>query len=1186
MLDEYQMDPAFNKDLVFAYQPPPEIDAAKLPILIENWLEDLQEIICEADSRLPKNIFDKLFRKTSEYRIKPLLKQLELIYHRLQGNLDAELGKLSRGKRQAIISKLTEEIIHCSEGFHNRVNIIVDSFLKPRNLAELLYTVRKELVEEVAATLTNEVHAWNRVSVIAANDGLGVKANFPDDPYSGALSATSIRRALQQTFYKKFTPFHLPCLLTTAFKEFIPELESEKNNEHGICLQTQKKITTLIRRFLPNHINEKHNDLNNWKNYFKILRDKKNSLIFSFVNLDWEKIYKSFYSALSEQKYFINPQKNTLMDYAYDNLFITKNSNEGPNGLISRLFKEEKYSDLLEQLVELNTRFPNYYQKVGKNRVFTTNCLAFIDYLTRQLKISSGYSAEVMQGFQLIIRLDLRRKNFIIEKIANTFLLKNQAGFNIFMLAAQYNPTLADDILVFLKTNGKIIDAALIEKMFLMKNQDNSNVLMIAASKQTEAIVSILNFLTTHIGRFANDTLRMLFTQQQKDSYTAVTLTARDHPDRVRNILSFITDHIKIDGETLRKLLFSENLNGACTALMIATKNQSDATLSILKFIYENINKFDPEILRKIFLEKDQDGFTILMLAARYQPKALKSLFTFINDFDEFFPTENLPALFLEKNPENNNCLMLAAEFQPISVATILNFITGKIESFKPHLIEILFTENKKGYNSLTLTRHHPEAMASLINFIIAVIPLTLAEIFLKKYALEFTILMLTTRDQPKSSKLILDIIDEGPTPFADENVIQLIFDVNALKYNSLMLAARNQPESLEYLLNFIQKKANIFFPTLIKELLLAHDKNKISTLMIAARYQPEAVKFILNFIQKQPEILLPNFLNEFLLAHDEHRVNALMTAATYQISVVKLLLDFLAKNIKHFTKDEIHNFIFKDIHDKDAANAIFFGGRYNFRKTVMSVTAQLKDPAAINVLLRFVDDHIELLGMQSLAHLLTEKDNQDNYVFRPACSRYLSTMKKVLDFLADSTNSQDLAPIQDLSAYFIFEQFAKWQIKTDDDHSLLNKVILNCSALLLIHFNKDYFSEQPNNLKIVTDKLFNCYLDELEDRKAKKVTYTTKFSFFKWRYSTAQKLEAAQSLEKVLATKDVDKGPALQRLKDNYPAISASRLGNLFAAYQEINKFKASDTEACEFELTNDAVHSKSALLARKLLI
>jgi hypothetical protein len=1176
MLDEYQMDPAFNKDLVFAYQPPPEIDAAKLPILIENWLEDLQEIICEADSRLPKNIFDKLFRKTSEYRIKPLLKQLELIYHRLQGNLDAELGKLSRDKRQAIISKLTEEIIHCSEGFHNRVNIIVDSFLKPRNLAELLYTVRKELVEEVAATLTNEVHAWNRVSVIAANDGLGVKANFPDDPYSGALSATSIRRALQQTFYKKFTPFHLPCLLTNAFKEFIPELESEKNNEHGICLQTQKKITTLIRRFLPKYINEKPDDPNNWKNYFKVFRNKKDSLIFSFVNLDWEKIYRSFYSALSEQKYFINPQKNTLMGYAYDNLFITKNSSDGPNRFISRLFKEEKYSDLLEQLVELNTRFPNYYQKVSKNKVFTNNCLVFIDYLTRQLKISSEYSAEVMQGFQLIIRLDLRRKNFIIEKIANTFLLKNQAGFNLFMLAAQYNPTLADDILVFLKTNGKIIDAALIEKMFLMKNKDNSNVLMIAASKQAEAIVSILNFLTTHIGRFANDTLRMLFTQQQKDSYGAVTLTARDHPDRVKNILSFITDHIKIDGEILRKLLFSENSNGACTALMVATKNQSDATFSILKFISENIKKFDPEILRKIFLEKDQDDFTILMLAARYQPKALRFLLTFINDFDEFFPVENLPTLFLEKNPENNNCLMLAAEFQPISVSTILNFITNKIENFKPYLVEILFAKNKKGYNSLMLTRHHPEAMASLINFINAqpktVISLTLEEIFLEKHDLGFTILMLTARDRAKSLKLILDFIDKKPTLFAGENVVKLIFDLNELKYNSLMLAARNQCDGVGYILNFIQSHTDVFSPTLIKKLLLAHDIKKISTLMIAARYQPEAAKFILNFIQKQPEIFLPSFLNEFLLAHDEYGVNALMTAATYQINVVKLLLDFLASNIKHFTNDEIYKFVFKDIHDKDAANAIFFGGRYNFRKSIMSVTAQLKDPAAISVLLRFVDDHIQLLGMQILAKLLTEKDNQDNYVFRSACSRYISTMKKVLNFLADSTNSQDLAPIQDLSAYFIFEQFSRWQIKTDHDHNLLNKVILNCSALLLIYFNKDYFSEQPNNLKIVTDKLFSCYLNELIDRRAKKVTYTTKFSFFKWRYSTAQKLEAAQSLEKVLATKDVDKGPALQRLKASYPAISTSRLGNLFAAYQEIDKLKANDV--C-VDVKNDAMHS-----------
>ncbi|MFZ0219702.1 MAG: hypothetical protein WAL30_05815, partial [Candidatus Aquirickettsiella sp.] len=668
MLDEYQINPAFDKNLVFAYQPPPEINIAKLPVLADDWLENLQKIICQSERKLPNNIFHKHLSDASYYRAKKILSnQLQLIYHRLQGNLDTELGKLSEDNRQALINKLTEEIIHCTEGFHNRVNIIVDSFHKPRNLAELLCTVRKDLIEEVADALTDEVHAWNRISVIAASDGLGVKANFPDDHYSGALSETTIRRALQQIFYKKFTPFNLPSLLITAFMEFIPELEIEKNNKDGLSMGMREKITRLIKRFLPAYINNISNDPNNWQKYFKIYRNKENPLIFSFVNIDWEKMYRSFFYALSDQKYFEKPQKKTLLDSAYYNLFLTKTSTHPPAEIISKLIQEEKYSELLEQLVELKARFPNHYQQVSKNKVFIKNSLGFMDYLTRQLKISNDYSIETMQGFQLLVCLDLSRKNFIIEKIADTLLLKNRAGFNPLMLGALNNPALVKDILAFLKRYETIIthhnpeipkkiflmknkenfnalmiaamhqpdaveillafigkhiqdlDNSLLQEFFLERQANNYNVLMLAASKQAEAIVTILNFLTTHIGSFANDTLRNLFTQQQKDSYTAVTLTARDHPDRLKNILSFITKYIKIDRESLRKLLFIESSSGTCPALMLSIKNQVDATYSILKFMTENIESFDSEILDKIFLEKDQDGFTILMLAARYQ---------------------------------------------------------------------------------------------------------------------------------------------------------------------------------------------------------------------------------------------------------------------------------------------------------------------------------------------------------------------------------------------------------------------------------------------------------------------------------------------------------------------------------------------------------------------------------------
>lgn len=1143
MLDGYQMDPAFNKNLVFAYQPPPVINTSTLPTLAENWLDDLQKIIYAADDKLPKNCFDVHLGKASNYRAKEsLLEQLQLIYHRLQGNLDAELGELSPDNRQVIMSILTDEIDLCSGGFHNRANIIIDLFHKPRNLAELLYTVRKKIVKEVAYFLSrnekidtiNRVHVWNQVTIVAEKSGLGTKANHHNDVHSRVLSEDSIKKTLNSAFFnKRFTPFHLPCLLTDALIELIPELIIERNEEKGICLQTQKKIRYMIKRFLPNYINEKPNSPNHWENYFIKSYDPKNSSIFSFVNLNLEKLYVSFYHDLHDQNYFEKPQIHTLLDSALNNLFIEKKQFRAPTDVISKLFKEENYSDLLMQLAELNSKFPNYYQRISKNKVFTKNCLALIDYLMLQLKISKGYSEEIMQGFHLIIRLDLRRKNFIIEKIADAFLVKNQNGFNLLMLGALNNLDLVKDILAFVKTHETIINSEIAEKMLLMKNSDHCNALMIATNKQAEAIITILSFLTTHISRFTNDTLRKLFTQQQKkDNYTAVTLTAYNHPDLLNNILAFITNYITIDGKTLRKLLFPEHSNGACTALMLALKNQADTTFSILKFISENIKSFDPEVLRKMFLEKDQNGFTILMLAVRYHPRALSILLILLNEHKVLFPAEYLTTLFLAQNSQNYNFLMLAAEYQPQFIPHILQFINNKRKIFNPCLVKILFDKNQKGYNSLMLSRHHPEAMASIISFINAqpksAIPLTLEKIFLEKNNSGLTFFMLLAKDKPQSLKLVLEFIKNHLKLFTKENLLRLILEKSEQEYNSLMLAARNQYNAAVY---------------------------------------------ILDFIQKNPKIFSSTFLNQLLLAHDQNKCNMLMIAATHQANVVEPLLTFLADNIGLISTDTVKEFVFKKIHDKQAANAIFFGGRYDYYKSVLSVTSQLEDQTPVNALLKFTDEYIELLGIQVFIDLLKEKDIQDNYIFRPACSRYPLPMKKVLNFLADSVNSADLIPIQDLSAYFIFEQFSRWSIETAADQALFDKIIVNCSALLLIYFNKNYFTEKPNNLKIVTDKLFRCYLNELEDRKIKNMPYTTKFSFFKWRYSTAQKLEAAQALEKALDTKDFVNGVDLGKLKLQYPALSASRLGNLFAAYQEIDLLEPKNV--FESDLENDAICS-----------
>lgn len=1125
----YKIDPAFNKDLVLAYQPPPVIDSSNLPTLSKHWLDDLQKIICAADSRLLPNCLTKHLGSASDYQAKSLLReQLQLIYHRLQGHLDFKLGELSPDNHQALICKLTEEINSCSGGFHNRVNIIVDSFQQPRNLDELLYMVRKRLVENVATYLSNEVHAWNRFSVVAAADGLGIKANLSDDIHSGNLAHSRIRQALQKMFASYFTPFFLPTLLITAFKELIPDLEVEKQSENGLSFETQEHIKSLIKQFLPEFINENSKsfkDPNHWKNYFEVETYEENPFIFKFVDINCEKLYQAFYYTLLNNNYFTTPKINTLLENAYYNLFLNKDDKfHSPEPIISKLFYEHQYYSLLTQLVELKAKYPIFYQEkidnprnIKINELFVKNCLAFTQFLTHQLAISEHYSKEITQGFQLILHLSLPRKVFIIQQIARSLLVTNKANFNLLMLGALNDLELVKAIFNFLKKNEVYLSPEIAEKMLLMKNSDHCNALMIAANKQKEAIITILGFLKNYIGRFANDTLYKLFTQQQKeDSYTALTLAARDNPDLLSNILGFFTENIRLDSEIFRKLLFPEDSNGACTALMLAIKNQADSSLSILMYISKNIKSFDNEVLKKMFLEKDENGFNILMLAAQYHPGSLTALLRLLER--KLFTEEFLISLFLEKNSKKYNFLMLAAEYQPETIATILKFISKKESTFNSHLINLLFDKNPQGYNSLMLSRYYSPAMMSIIDFVNTLpkpgIPLKFPEIFSIKNVAGLNLLMLLAKDSPQSLNLLFEFIERNSDYFTEEDLLNLFQHKSLLGYNCLMLAVRNQMDTTEAILNFILKK---------------------------------------------PKVFSPQFIDQYIAAQDNNRANALMIAAIYQPKAVGLLLDFLTMNIAPkgpISIDTVKKVVFEKVHDKEAANAVFFGGRYSYYKSVLLVLSKSKDHMAANALLRFIDHHIESLGIEVFVDLLTEKDYQDKLIFGTACFNNPGIMKKTLHLLANSATHEALIPVQELCAKFIFTQLAQWTLETSPTNQrLFDKVVEQCSEFLLIYFNKDFFAETPHNLKRITDKLFSCYLEELNDRKAKKIHYTTNFSFFKWRYSTTQKLEAALALQEVLKYNDHKQDLNLSLLKYKYPAVALCRLGKLFAAYQEIAK-------------------------------
>ena len=117
--NQLKLDESFDVNRALAYAPPFKIDFSKVKTPPTDWLSQLETMCCDYNSTLKKP-FAKHTGKDATYTLKKeLIDQLQVIYYRLSGDLDVQLGKLSDNQRTSILLKLTEEIQACTAGFHN-----------------------------------------------------------------------------------------------------------------------------------------------------------------------------------------------------------------------------------------------------------------------------------------------------------------------------------------------------------------------------------------------------------------------------------------------------------------------------------------------------------------------------------------------------------------------------------------------------------------------------------------------------------------------------------------------------------------------------------------------------------------------------------------------------------------------------------------------------------------------------------------------------------------------------------------------------------------------------------------------------------------------------------------------------------------------------------------------------------
>ena len=334
----------------------------------------------DATGKLTQFLLKQHIGVDSTYTYKAdLISTLILVFYRLNGQFDSQLGLLSDDEKSMILSKLTEDIEHCTPGFHDRVTEIVLSMSQPQNFAQLLQVVRENLVIKTAAQLTKEVHATNTIINKANVAGYGVRPRNQTDSYVGIITDTKIFESLSQTFQQELTPFHLVSLLEDALRGVLSGVYTGK--KEGYATDAVKKMLGVIQQFLfteeekkqlaeaiedfeerplieqasLNHPQDIHR-----KKYFQTepIVPGDEDMGYNFLDLNWIAIRKKIFEKLKRENYFAKSDviRETILDLsAYDAVFPDKSDDQKCltiNTLITKLLENKQMDAQLPHLTE------------------------------------------------------------------------------------------------------------------------------------------------------------------------------------------------------------------------------------------------------------------------------------------------------------------------------------------------------------------------------------------------------------------------------------------------------------------------------------------------------------------------------------------------------------------------------------------------------------------------------------------------------------------------------------------------------------------------------------------------------------------------------------------------------------------------------------------------------------------
>lgn len=605
----YKLNPLINKEKIFQFTPPSSIDSqSPLPPLSSEWLVELEDFCRKEKRDLKKKCFKSHLSPFTIHvlnmRVGPsqsLIEGLQLIYRRLRGDLDPFLGSLSESNCTAIIAKLIEDIEACTDGFENRVKHIVTALNMPANLPQLIYEVRRGLVENVSASLTGEVHNWNQVTKVAAAQGIGIKANFDNDTNDtfGDLSNKKIVCELEKEFKERFVPFNLSFLLVDQLRGLLAHIGYIGPQQDGYTVGVAERLVKQVKCYLSKEIVEQMN----WQDFF--ISDEDDDFNIVIRDLNWRIIRQCFFQTLSHENYFTPmPSQATiynLMDCVYfSHLFSSDNH---LLGIESQYLDENS----IFNLKKIKTDFPAFWQNLRLGFQSNPDLTGKIPLLFAQLG-KAPLNLMTLEKIVSLFELDLVSliNDDSMADLTAKLIQKKTDHYNILMLAVSKQPEVLSFILKFLAEHPSLIDKETLREMFLHTNENGCNVLMLAASSSPQKLNFLLTFITDNPTLIDKEALQQMFLQKNTYIQDIVKQSGLILFYELINQPLHKEIHLKQLGEIIQR--------HGLDALNIAAHFQPDGFNLMLIFATKHPDLFDEAILKQVIAKNTGYGLSFFVI--------------------------------------------------------------------------------------------------------------------------------------------------------------------------------------------------------------------------------------------------------------------------------------------------------------------------------------------------------------------------------------------------------------------------------------------------------------------------------------------------------------------------------------------------------------------------------------------